>query len=485
MARHSDIHSSVLGRTGLHVSGAGFGGYRVSVGVEGHHNALGRALASGINLIDTSTNYADGGSEGLVGSVLAELARQGSLVREEVVIVTKAGYLQGSNYELARTRLEEGSGFPDVVEYGPGLWHCIAPEFLHDQLTRSLQRLQLPSVDVLLLHNPEYYLSWAHKKGVPLEEARREYYRRIRDAFAHLEKEVEEGRIGYYGISSNSFPHAADAADFTSLEEVIRIADGIQLNNHFAVIQFPANLVESGFAVEPNQSENRTLIEIARQRNLGVLINRPLNAITDGRVVRLADFPLSAVPVTAEEIRLKIAELQQEERDFLAESLESFSADAEGARALKEFLAVGTTMGRNWETFETMEHFNDVLSQHFAPRLGFVAQYLREHGTQEHLSWYTGYMNGVRALIHAVGAYYSADAQRRSDRLRNRISELLPAPATGSLSSLAIRLLLGVEGVDTVLVGMRREEYVDDVLAALRQGPLGDEQLWKSLAASL
>jgi aryl-alcohol dehydrogenase-like predicted oxidoreductase len=319
---------------------------------------------------------------------------------------------------------------------------------------------------------------------VPLEEARREYYRRIRDAFIHLEKEVENGRIGCYGISSNSFPDGADEPDFTSLDEVIRIANGIQLTHHFAVVQFPANLVESGFAVEPNQPDGTTLVERARKQNLGVLINRPLNAITGGRVVRLADFPLAGVPVAEGEIKLKIASLQQEEREFIEANLEAFSADPEGSRALGEFLSVGTTMGRNWESFETMEHFNDVLSQHFAPRLGFVAQYLRENGTEEHRQWYNRYMTGVRGIISAVGAHYSALGQERSDRLRTRITELLETPPTGSLSSLAIRMLLGVEGVDSVLVGMRREEYVDDVLAALKLGPVGDEEVWKKLDAA-
>src|ERR1041384_2277392 len=158
-ARHSSIHTSVLGRTGLRVSGAGFGGYRVSAGIAAHRMALRRAILSGINLIDTSANYADGGSEELIGEVIAELEADGMLSREEIVLVSKGGYIQGSNYEMARERAEAGSGFLDVVEYDAGLWHCIAPEFLHDQISRSLDRLGLPAIDVYLLHNPEYYLS--------------------------------------------------------------------------------------------------------------------------------------------------------------------------------------------------------------------------------------------------------------------------------------------------------------------------------------
>ena len=87
-----------LGLAQLTVSQAGFGCYRVSAGVAHHEKALRRALREGINLIDTSTNYADGGSESLIGQVLENLIDRGALARDEVVIVSKVGYLQGQVY---------------------------------------------------------------------------------------------------------------------------------------------------------------------------------------------------------------------------------------------------------------------------------------------------------------------------------------------------------------------------------------------------
>ena len=69
----------VLGRTGLQVSRVGFGGYRVDDETIGHRQALELALDQGCNLIDTSTNYTDGGSERMIGAVLAErMARRSS-----------------------------------------------------------------------------------------------------------------------------------------------------------------------------------------------------------------------------------------------------------------------------------------------------------------------------------------------------------------------------------------------------------------------
>ena len=81
---HHPVSVSRLGTTGLTASQAGFGCYRVSSGVAHHKAALQKALCEGINLIDTSANYADGGSETLVGEVLEDLIASGEISREKI-----------------------------------------------------------------------------------------------------------------------------------------------------------------------------------------------------------------------------------------------------------------------------------------------------------------------------------------------------------------------------------------------------------------
>ncbi|MCC7437360.1 MAG: aldo/keto reductase [Armatimonadetes bacterium] len=467
-----------FGRTGLSVSRAGFGGYRVSAGIPGHHAALRHALLSGVNLIDTSANYADGGSERLIGQVLGELFDEGSLRRDQVVIITKAGYIQGSNYEMATEREEAGSGFPDVVRYADGLWHSISPEFLHDQLTRSLERIELPAVDVLLLHNPEYYLSWAAKHGVPLAEARREYYRRIHDAFAYLETEVERGRISWYGISSNSFASRPDADDFTSLQEAINVANRVSLVNHFAVIQFPANLYERGFVRQPNQPDGSTLIQLARQRNFATLVNRPLNAIQPDGLIRLADFPVER-KVASEEIVQTLAQLAATEAK--QSEFAEHADDDEERQAFREVLSVGEVLREHWQGFGSIERYNDILSHHFAPRLRYLQQQSDAHESDPLGAFLAEYVERSRGALMMIGDYYRQQVQQRSERLRNNIWDAVAAEPDGSLSSLSIRLLLAVPGLHSVLVGMRRVEYVEDVLGAIHAGAIGDEEAVKRL----
>lgn len=473
-----DLHSSVLGRTGLHVSGAGFGAYRVSVGVETHRRALEHALLSGINVIDTSTNYADGGSEELIGQTMLDLARSDMISREAIVTITKAGYIQGTNYQFARERRDAGMGFAEVVEYDDGLWHCIAPEFLEDQITRSLKRLHMTTVDVLLLHNPEYYLGWASHSGVPIVEARTEYYRRIRNAFVYLETEVERGRIRWYGISSNSFPHDAGSDEFTSLEEVVRIAEEIGPDHHFGVVQFPGNLYESQFATEPTQTLGRTLMEVARTKDLGVLINRPLNAIVDSGLVRLTDIGGDGSDISEAAIDEAIARIAVVEPTLAASIVTALNSDEQTATAVREFLTVGPTMQQHWRALGSIEQFNEIISQHFAPRLGYLGQLLRESDASALSPEYAAYLADVRALFEMLSRHYGRHARERAEEIRASIAASIQQPVDGTLSSLAVRMLLGVDGVDTVLVGMRREAYVDDIVDALRKGPIGDESAW-------
>lgn len=287
--RRKSMEYRLLGQTGLMISSAGFGGYRIDISVKSHAQALEQALLSGINLIDTSANYADGGSERLIGAVLRQLAVSEQLLREQVVVISKAGYLQGENYRLSQERKAAGQTFPELVVLGEDLEHCIHPDFLSDQISRSLERLQLKCLDCLLLHNPEYYLKWARSQEQPITAARNEYYRRIQQAFAHLESEVSAGRIRSYGISSNTFPGSSRDAAFTSLATVWDIAESLSPHHSFRVIEFPMNLLETGAMLEKNQPGGKTLMEFAIAKKLGVLINRPLNAIVGERLVRLAE----------------------------------------------------------------------------------------------------------------------------------------------------------------------------------------------------
>ncbi len=467
--KHSALTYGELDRTGLLVSQAGFGCYRVDVSVDAHREALTRALLQGVNLIDTSANYADGGSEALVGKVLGDLVNSGNLERQEVVVVTKGGYLQGENYEISQERKRERRPFPGLVLYGEGLEHCVHPEFLEDQIGRSLKRLDLEAVDIYLLHNPEYYLGWAANAGISLGDACREYYRRIALAFHHLESEVARGRLRFYGISSNTFPSPASDPQFTALETAWEIAAAINAAHHFRVIQLPMNLLETGGVTENNQSGDRNVVEFAREKKLGVLINRPLNAIAGRSMVRLAD--VGAGPsMGPEEVEHRIRELVRSEEELRQRVLAELSLTVSSRDQVISQAAVGQTLWQHWRNFGSYDRWQELQAYYFLPRIQALVQSIEEHADRSKsiFPWLERHRAKALAAFQAVTSAYQGETARQSALIKSWIASVDPLwGGAKSLSQMAVRALRSTAGVTCVLVGMRQEKYVDDVLREL------------------
>ncbi len=463
------LKQKALGTTGLSVTQAGFGGYRINNGMAVHERALKQALRAGINLIDTSANYGDGGSETLVGEVIETLVASGELLREEVVVVSKAGYLQGQNFALSQQRKREGRPFPELVQYGEGLEHCIHPDFLADQLDRSLSRLGLENLDLFLLHNPEYYLDWAEKQGIRLKEARKIFYQRIRKAFGHLEKEVENGRIRFYGISSNSFPEGADNAGFVSLETVWELAEAISTRHHFRVVQLPFNLLETGAALEKNQKCGMTVLEFAIRHEIGVLVNRPLNAFSGNHLIRLADIEITRA-VGEKEIIRSIRAVAKSEIELWKQILPGIDMPQGLKMRVKEQVAVADTLKYYWKNFGSWERFCQLRDGNFTPRVRGVLDFLDQH-TGKHpdlAEWMTSHPNRLQKAYTAVGSIYAESASVKCQRISRALSTAEESwGRTGTLSQKAFRAVRSTPGISSVLVGMRKPDYVDDILEEL------------------
>ena len=481
-ARHSGIGAAAftpLGSTDLTVGRLGFGCYRVDDSTPDHHEAIELALASGCNLIDTSTNYTDGASERLVGTVLRETARREHPARDEIVIVSKIGYVQGQNLQAAMDREHTGSPFPEMVRYMDGCWHCIHPEFLADQLDRSLERLGLQTLDVCLLHNPEYFLSDAKRRGDgSVEERRARFYRRLRDAFAFLEEAVGRGTIRCYGVSSNTAVVPPGDPEATSVERMLQAArEGAGKNHHFRVLQIPMNLFESGGAVTPNTGPDGTLtpLQAAADAGLGVLLNRPFNALAGGRMIRLAEPDLPAAVVPIEGVTRRLRALEREYADELASNV----GGREAADASAQLFALAGQIVSAGEEIQDYMHWRQIEEQYVLPRVHYVAGLLQQHldpsSQAAWESWWKRYTEGMNDLMAAAGRRAADRGGEALRRIAASIDPGLPAGQRGEpLSRKALWTLISTPGVSTVLVGMRRPAYVRSVLPVLGWVPLAD-----------
>jgi len=159
-----------LGRTGLYVSelclgtmtlgGNADAGMWAAIGAVGQDDAtrlISRALAAGINFIDTADIYSFGHAERLVGQALRDLG----VPRGEIVLATKAAGVMGSK--------------PN--DQGASRGHIM------DSVQRSLERLQVDHIDLYQIH--------ANDSVTPIEETLRA-----------LDDLIRQGHIRYVGVSN-------------------------------------------------------------------------------------------------------------------------------------------------------------------------------------------------------------------------------------------------------------------------------------------
>jgi len=218
----------------------GFGTYRIVDKNPEHLQSLKLAIESGVKIIDTSTNYMAGASERAIATVLSMLDGD-----YDIEIISKFGYIQGDLLE----DIKQNNSVTDLVKYSDDCYHCISAEFMQEQLSASLERLQRDSLECYLIHNPEYYMYNALNSNLDTEEMLDTMLQRIYDVFIALEKEVAKGRIKSYGISSNSFSKSKDEPDFLPYEDLVILAQNAaeeagNEKHHFTTIQLPINLLE-------------------------------------------------------------------------------------------------------------------------------------------------------------------------------------------------------------------------------------------------
>lgn len=413
----------------------GFGSYRVSIKSPEHRAALINALKAGCTLIDTSSNYTNGDSEELIGSVLLEFPEFKPL------IVTKAGYIQGKNLKTLEELNSQGKALEDLVDLGETLKHSIHPDFLKSQLDQSLKRLKKDSVDYFLLHNPEYYFQ--------LEgSSKDEYYSRLKKAFLYCEEEVAAGRIKAYGVSSNNFVLPIDDPQVTDLKTIMGIITDIKAKN-FKMVQFPFNLIEIGALEKLGEYGDESLLELCMRHGLISVINRPLNAFTQNKLVRFATYENVYKDLDEKKAEKKFNECMSLLRAKWAEGSDetTTSDDFDHVEIVTQFKTL-------WNTLPTPDAVEQVYFGHIFP---FVARVWGKSLTSlESKPFYD--------LMEYSQIYSRINLSTKALEFKNQAQQvgLLPEEDGKPFAVMAVETYLDY-GFDYVLVGMKKPEYVDQM----------------------
>lgn len=395
----------------------GFGCYRIAAGNFAHEQALRYALDNGVNTIDTSTNYSDGLSEILVGEVAADYDRS------SLTIISKFGYIQGT----LLTHFSKRETTDDVIKFSETMYHCIHPDFVHTQLDTTLNRLNMEYVDTYLIHNPEYFLMHTIDTKEDVKQARASMNRRLYDAFIALEREVKKGRIKSYGISSNAFALDKEDLHFLPYETLLDLAqlaaDEVgHINHHFSTIELPLNMLET---------KGLKCVAWAKKNSLKVVVNRPLNASYDNLMYRLANY---TYPDTYDSLLNETLDLAKSAE---LETLENFIAQLDEIS----------------HKFGFIGEYEDFLYAQVVPTLQKALALLGDEDFE--------------TVVEMVNNFLDAYKEKVAFEIAKRTPASLKAHGIvigEPMQKDALAFLLKNDGIDLVLVGMRKVKYVQDAL---------------------
>ena len=246
---------------------------------ERYRTTVREAICSGVNVIDTASNYRCQRSERAVGHAVVEAIAAGEVRRDELVVCTKGGYValdgappvsrEAYDKWMHETFFSPGILGPDDLVRGG---HSLTPAFLTHQLEQSLTNLGLKTIDVYYLHNPEEQL---------LAFEREVFRDRMRQAFELLEERAASGAIAGYGCATwTGLRVPPEHKQHLSLADLVTIAREVGgTAHHFRAVQLPVNLAMPEAARMPTQRLGRKLVpllEAADALGLGVVASAPL-----------------------------------------------------------------------------------------------------------------------------------------------------------------------------------------------------------------
>ena len=408
------------------MSKIGFGTYRITSANPQHIEALKSAILNGVRLIDTSTNYMDGDSHKAIATTMSLLEDS---IRDEILVVSKLGYIQNSILQKHKQRPFDG-----VHEIQDSLYYSISPSFVDDQIKTTLKELELNQIESMLLHNPEYILIHAKNRGVDINEAHESFEKELFEAFLALEKAVSNGDICSYGVSSNSFSIDDRAYEYIGVDEIVSIANKAALassrvKSALKYIEMPMNILES------NGLAN---IRVAKEHNLVVLVNRPLNAQKSNQMYRLADY-----------------EKPYEYERYLNELLEVCDT-----KELQTIFNLVNQLDENKHKFGWIGDYEYFLINQVMPTISLELQKLDPHAAQLLIDMIDNFLS----------EYKNEVAYECSRRVRYEIKDELEGfDLTLPLQEIALKELASNGDIDYILVGMRKPSYVSEVVSILSQ----------------
>ena len=368
-----------------------FGTQRISSHNPQHIQALKEAIRSGIDMIDTSCTYLNGDAHRAIALAFREFDDD---ICNEIEIVSKFDILNSNALDSAQ---------------------------------QALKDLEVEKIDCFMIENIEAVMSKCIQDDLERDEILDEINRVIYDAFLDLENLVHSNKIDSYGISAENFSQEHNSEQFIPYEDLITLAQSAakELKNEqhsFTTIELPINMLEI---------DGLKCAAWAKQNGLRVISNRPLNALYNNEMYRLAEYSESA-----------------EYYHHLNEMLEVTDNDM-----LRGLFNLFEELDDNKHKFGWIGDWESFLYAQALPHMKKSLEAIDEKNRDTMLNFIELFLAEYQQMVK-----YEC-ALKTKEKLKNFFSI-----CQESLQLCAIGFLHQCEDIDYIAIGMRKSTYVNEII---------------------
>ena len=419
--------------------------------VSGDGYAVQEALQTRLcNLVDVGAGWNSGIAARTMGEVLLNVLDGDSrapLAREQLHFIGKVGWLEGQSLADAVELLRPLGRLHDIVPMNAHVAFCYHPDVIAMQVSALLADLGLRRLDAVLLDHPEHFFS---RHPDPLTRGSDQALgRMLSDAFARLEALRREGRLDFYGVSTDQLGER--------LPLPLLSASAPDGPCGFAVLQYPLSLLASpaaGFAQAQRDAAAAGLCQVAY---------RPLISLHPGLgAVRLSE--------TAEHGGKDMPALLKEAFEFTIHLEKTYPPAEQQHHDFAQLpqpidLSWAQILSANQDRLANLAQWLDVLDFQIRPTLDRAFERLHRDGRL--LWWVSKYKHATKRLFERYTWHLEAQQLLATGALREELDEKQPALRGLPLAQRALRYCVDHPHIQATIVGVRQPKHLKDISTVL------------------
>ena len=421
-----------------------------------HKQLLIDILNEGVNIIHFESHCFNPQAQEAVGAVVNQLIYDELLTRDSINLCLKAGYFD--------SKFTKGDDYEYRVD--SNFIHTLDTKMLTQDITDSLIRLGLKSIDSYIIQDPDYFFNRDELKDYSKVRQKELFYEYLIDLFLFLETEVNTGRISSYGICFDNFVFRDDFFELFDVDEFFELLNNKIPNHHFLVFECPYNLIDTHLGSDHNVD---SFLDRFKSNNIFVITNKPFYTQYKNMSFHLSDYP------EPEEISLLEIEDMVHAGIELEYNLKQHLNSFEDTNSEVDYLIFFEQVSNYFDATKGILTFQNIINKGIYPAVEQYMNLLQDkpylNSIHDNLDNYFSHFNfTIKSMTNYLMLLHNSDALILKSKLFELNSNYNPDLQLRSLSLSAYR---NTSFIGAVLLTIESVQDLDFVKTELKNNNLG------------